>query len=56
MSWGLALALCMAALVALLHAVRAGLSCLYVLEERILDGRGLSPSLLIAAHHHQGRG
>jgi hypothetical protein len=56
MSWGLAFALGMAALVALAHAVRAALSGLYILEERILDGRGLSPSLLIAVHQQQGRG
>jgi hypothetical protein len=56
MSWGLAFALCMAALLALAHALRAGLSQLYRLEERILGGRGLSPSLLIAVHQQQGRG
>jgi hypothetical protein len=47
MSWGLATALCMAALIALGNALRLCLIQFTNAEERLLDGRGLSPSLLV---------
>lgn len=57
MSWGLAIALGMAALLALAHAVHTSLIRLYRLEEFLLAGRGLSPSLLLAypLAHEEGR-
>jgi hypothetical protein len=46
----------MAALLALVHALHAGLSHIYRWEERVLDGRGLSPSLLLAVPQQHGDG
>jgi hypothetical protein len=48
MSWGLAFAIFLAALIAFVHAMRLCLIRLYRLEQHVLDGRGLSPSLLLA--------
>ena len=55
MSWGLAFALCMAALIALGHGVRQSLVRLIRLEQHILDGRGLSPSMLLSSFTIDGR-
>lgn len=58
MTWGLAIALRVAALLALVHAVRLCLSRLHAVEQHILGGRGLSPSLLLATPitRQEGRG
>ena len=54
MNRGLAIALGMAALIALVHALRLCLAPPHCLEAR--DGHGISPSLLLSLHHHHGEG
>ena len=50
MSWGLAIALGMAALIALANALRLGLTRIVGAAGPALDGHGQSPSLLLSLH------